>query len=175
MVTSSTGTRNNSPRWRPAMRCPRSSHSVTIEYRWSDTQNDRLPALAADLVRRQVAVLAAVGDGPSVVRAVQAITTTLPIVSAAVSADTALTRPGGNVTGATGFGELGGMAGKKLGLLHELVPRATTIAALAIPAATPSSREDMLEAARVLAITGQDLLTLSCVHVVAIGALRGLL
>src|SRR6516162_8638362 len=63
--------------------------NVTIEYRWSDTQDDRLPALAADLVRRQVAVVAAAGDAQSVVRAVQAITTTLPIVSAAVSPDTA--------------------------------------------------------------------------------------
>src|SRR5215468_1409725 len=56
--------------------------NVTIEYRWSDTQDDRLPALAADLVRRQAAVVAAVGEAPSVVRAVQAITTTIPIVSA---------------------------------------------------------------------------------------------
>src|SRR6516164_6044129 len=57
--------------------------NVTIEYRWSDTQDDRLPALAADLVRRQVAVLVAAGATYSVVRAVQTITTTIPIVSAA--------------------------------------------------------------------------------------------
>src|SRR5215470_708326 len=61
--------------------------NVTIEYRWSDTQNDRLPALAADLVRRQAAVITAVGNSISVVRAVQAITTTIPIVSAAVTSD----------------------------------------------------------------------------------------
>src|SRR5215470_5817517 len=67
--------------------------NVTIEYRWSDTQDDRLPALAADLVRRQVAVLVAVGGATSVVRAVQAITTTIPFVSAAVSPDTELRRP----------------------------------------------------------------------------------
>ena len=66
--------------------------NVTIEYRWSDTQDDRLPALAADLVRRQVAVLAAAGDTGLVVRAVQAITTTLPIVSAAVTSDFAFRR-----------------------------------------------------------------------------------
>jgi putative ABC transport system substrate-binding protein len=126
--------------------------NVTIEYRWSDTQDDRLPALAADLVRRQVAVLVAAGNTPSVVQAVQAITTTLPIVSAAVSPDTDLRRPGGNVTGATGFAELGELGGKRIGLLHELVPRATTIAVLATPGTTPSSRENAQEAARVLGL-----------------------
>src|SRR5262249_29234061 len=126
--------------------------NVTIEYRWSDTQDDRLPALAADLVRRQVAVLVAAGLTPSLVQAVQSITTTIPIVSAAVSADTELRRPGGNVTGAIGFGPLGGLGGKSIGLLHELVPRATRIAVLAIPEATPSSKENVQEAARVLGL-----------------------
>ena len=85
--------------------------NVTIEYRWSDTQDDRLPALAADLVRRQVAVVAAAGATYSVVRAVQAITTTIPIVSAAVSRDIVFRRPGGNVTGVYAvFAELGGKA-----------------------------------------------------------------
>src|SRR6516164_3042663 len=59
--------------------------NVTIEYRWSDTQDGRLPALAADLVRRQVAVIAAAGNTGAVVGAVQSITMTIPIVSAAVS------------------------------------------------------------------------------------------
>ena len=99
--------------------------NVTIEYRWVDTQFDRLPALAADLVRRQVAVLVAVGAAPLVVRAVQSITTTLPIVSAAVSRDTVFRRPGGNVTGLYGvFADLGG---KRIGLLHDLLPRATRL------------------------------------------------
>jgi hypothetical protein len=67
------------------------------------------------------------------VRAVQAITTTIPIVSAAVSSDIVFTRPGGNVTGVyAAFGDLGG---KRIGLLHELLPRATTIAVLTIPSA----------------------------------------
>ena len=103
--------------------------NVTIEYRWSDAQDDRLPALAADLVRRQVAVVAAAGAAILVVRAVRAITTALPIVSAAVSpTTTAFRRPGGNVTGVYAvFGDLGG---KRLGLLHDLLPRATTIAVL---------------------------------------------
>jgi putative ABC transport system substrate-binding protein len=56
--------------------------NVTIEYRWSDTQDDQLPAVAADLLRRQVAVLVAAGVATSVMRA---ITTTIPIVSAAVT------------------------------------------------------------------------------------------
>jgi putative ABC transport system substrate-binding protein len=104
--------------------------NVTIEYRWSDTQHDRLPALAADLVHRQVAVIAAVGEAGLGVRAVQAITTTIPIVSATLSAspDIAFRRPGGNVTGVyPAFVELGG---KRIGLLHDLLPRATTIAVL---------------------------------------------
>ena len=82
--------------------------NVTIEYRWSDTQDDRLPALAADLVQRQAAVIAAVGGTPLVVRAVQAITTMIPIVSAAVSRDIVFRRPGGNLTGVYAvFGDVG--------------------------------------------------------------------
>jgi putative ABC transport system substrate-binding protein len=121
--------------------------NVTIEYRWSDTQDGRLPALAADLVRRQVAVIAAAGNTGAVVGAVQSITPTIPIVSVAVASDFAFRRPGGNVTGVYGvFADLGG---KRLGLLHDLLPRATTIAVLA----TGSSREaDVQEAARVLGL-----------------------
>jgi putative ABC transport system substrate-binding protein len=86
--------------------------SVTIEYRWSDAQDDRLSALAADLIQRQVAVIGAVGGTASGVRAVQAITTMIPIVSAAVSPDgVSFRRPRGNVTGVYAcFGELGGSA-----------------------------------------------------------------
>ena len=120
---------------------------MTIEYRWSDAQDDRLPALAADFVRRQVAVFAVAGNTGRLVRAVQAITTMLPIVSAAVPADFAFSRPGGNVTGVYSlFGDLGG---KRIGLLHDLLPRATTIAVLAVPGAP---REDSQEAARVLGL-----------------------
>jgi putative tryptophan/tyrosine transport system substrate-binding protein len=122
--------------------------NVTILYRWSDTQHDRLPALAADLVHRQVAVIAAAGEAGLGVRAVQAITTTIPIVSANASPDMAFTRPGGNVTGVYPlFGELGG---KRIGLLRDLLPRATTIAVLT----GGSSREDTnaREAARVLGL-----------------------
>jgi putative ABC transport system substrate-binding protein len=114
--------------------------NVTIAYRWSDTQDDRLPALAADLVRRQVAVIAAAGNAPVVVRAVQAITTTIPIVSAAVTpSGVAFNRPGSNTTGVYAvFSDLGG---KRIELLHDLLPRATTIAVLL----QSSSRERITE------------------------------
>src|SRR5262245_19140286 len=124
--------------------------NVTIEYRWSDTQDDRLPALAADLVRRQVAVLAAAGATGLVVRAVQAITMTIPIVSAAVPLNTDFRRPGGNVTGA--YGVFGDLVGKRIGLLHELLPRATTIAVLTTPSGASLQGTDALEAARALGL-----------------------
>jgi putative ABC transport system substrate-binding protein len=125
--------------------------NVTIEYRWSDTQEDQLPVLAADLVRRQVAVLVAVGGTTSVVRAVQAITTTIPFVSATVSSDIAFNRPGGNVTGV--YGIFAVMGGKRIGLLHDVLPRATTIAVLMTPAGASSrDRTDAQEAARVLGL-----------------------
>ena len=123
---------------------------MTIEYRWSDAQDDRLPALAADLVQRQAAVIAAVGGTALGVRAVQAITTTIPIVSAAVPPDSvSFRRPGGNVTGAYGFaGELGG---KRIGLLRDLLPRATTIAVLTTIGASEEVT-DVQKAARVLGL-----------------------
>jgi putative ABC transport system substrate-binding protein len=123
--------------------------NVTIEYRWSDTQDDRLPALAADLVRRQVAVVAAAGSTSAVVRAIQGITTTIPIVSAAVSPDiVAFRRPGGNVTGTWGFfGELGG---KRIGLLRDLLPRAATVAVLT----TIGASEEVTDAQKAAQVLG---------------------
>ena len=106
--------------------------SVTIEYRWAQDQYDRLPDLAADLVRRHVLVIVAT-DTPSAIAA-KAATATLPIVFAS-GADpikeglvTSLNRPGGNVTG-VGFmsGELGA---KQLGLLQRLLPGAVRFAVL---------------------------------------------
>src|SRR5262249_13270277 len=108
--------------------------NVFIEYRWAEGHYDRLPNLAADLVRRQVAVIFA--NGPAVVAA-KAATTTIPIVfatardSAEVGIVAGLNRPGGNLTGATSL--LGEIGPKRLGLMHELVPTATAFAALINP------------------------------------------
>src|SRR5262249_51445948 len=109
--------------------------SVTIEYRWAEGQYDRLPALAADLVGKQVALIVA-GDGPSALAA-KAATTTIPIVFSTgiepvqVGLVTSLSRPGGNLTG---FNLIAGpLQAKQLGLLHELVPAAKTIAVLINP------------------------------------------
>ena len=108
--------------------------NVTIEYRWAEGHNDRLPALAADLVRRQVTVIA--GNSQATVAA-KAATSTIPIVFM-TSADpvqvgfvASLSRPGGNLTGVASLGTETNR--KRLQLLHELLPNAGTIAALVNP------------------------------------------
>jgi putative ABC transport system substrate-binding protein len=109
--------------------------NVAIETRWAEGQYDRLPALAADLVRRQAAVI--FGGGPPAALAAKAATTTIPIVFT-VGVDpvssglvASLNRPGGNVTGVAIL--TGQLAAKLLGLLRELVPNAAVVAVLVNP------------------------------------------
>jgi putative ABC transport system substrate-binding protein len=110
--------------------------NVAIEYRWANAQFDRLPGLAADLVRRQVAVIAATGNVPTVLAAKEA-TTTIPIVFN-IGVDpikaglvNALNKPGGNITGVTSVNNQLGT--KWVGLMHQLLPNATRFAVLADP------------------------------------------
>jgi putative tryptophan/tyrosine transport system substrate-binding protein len=118
--------------------------NLTVEYRFAEGHEDRLPALAADLVRRGVKAIAGV-DSTAGVLAAKAATASIPIVFA-IGGDPvknrlvdSLNHPGGNVTGVTSMGnELGP---KRLGLLHDLLPNVTTIAALINPS-NPNSGAD---------------------------------
>ena len=136
--------------------------NVTIKYQFAENQYDRLPALAADLVDRKVAVIAATGGGNSLLAA-KASTTTIPIVFLTGGDPVqegyvaSLNRPGGNITGISWFGTQ--LSAKGLGLLHELLPNATVIALLTNPKLPESARatSDAQEAARTL---GHQLLVL---------------
>ena len=134
------------------------SQNVTVEYHWLAGQFDRLPVLMADLAHRRVAVIATPA-GILASQAAKAATTTIPIVFS-VGEDPvklglvdSLARPGGNATGINIFNTE--ITAKRLGLLHELVPKASRIAVLVNPANAPiaeTTLQDIPEAARALGL-----------------------
>jgi len=137
--------------------------NVAIEYRWAENQTDRLPAMAAELVRRQVAVIAAAGS-PLAILAAKDATKTIPIVfgigqdPVRLGLVASLARPGGNLTG-NGFFNTD-LTAKRLGLLRELVPTATRVAVLVNPANTSNTEitlRDVEAAARATGIQIQVL------------------
>jgi putative tryptophan/tyrosine transport system substrate-binding protein len=132
--------------------------NVTIEYRWADGHNDRLPALAADLVGRHVSVIAVPASTPGALAA-KAATTTIPIVfyigldPVELGLVASLHRPGSNITGVTGWNVTVGP--KRLELLHEVVPTATALALLVNPTSPELAEADSKEqqsAARLLGV-----------------------
>jgi ABC-type uncharacterized transport system substrate-binding protein len=130
--------------------------NVTIEYRWAEGHYDRLPGLAADLVRRQVVVVAATGTPAAL--AAKAATATIPIVFETAGDPirlglvTSLNRPGRNITGVTQLSSE--LLSKRLGLLHDVLPTASVIGLLVNPSdpRAESQASDMQEAARALGL-----------------------
>jgi putative tryptophan/tyrosine transport system substrate-binding protein len=137
--------------------------NVTVEYYWLESPYDRLPALIADLVRRQVAVIATIGT-PQIALAAKAATTTIPIVfgegidPVQLGLVASFARPGGNATGVNFLNQE--TTAKRLRLLHELVPKAVRVAVLVNPAnpnVAKGTLRDVQEAASAIGLNIQIL------------------
>jgi putative ABC transport system substrate-binding protein len=130
--------------------------NVAVEYRWAQTQNDRLPSLAAELVQHQVAAIAAAGTSSAL--AARAATTKIPIIFStaadpvAIGLVASLNRPGGNITGVTNLGTE--LVQKQVEMLHQMLPKATIVAALVNPTFpdSKSQSKDLEAAARKLGL-----------------------
>jgi len=138
-------------------------HNVAIEYRWAEGQYDRMPALVADLLRRQAAALAVTGS-TAAVQAANAATQTIPIVFA-IGADpvkfglvASLNRPGGNVTGVSFLVNL--LVAKQLEVLHELIP-ATAIVGFLVNPNNPNAESDTNNARLAADTLGRKLVVVS--------------
>jgi ABC-type uncharacterized transport system substrate-binding protein len=135
--------------------------NVTVEYHWMEGQYNRVPALVADLVRRQVAVIASPGF-PSGALAAKAATATIPIVFGVgddpvkLGLVASLARPSGNVTGINFF--VHEIVSKRLGLLRELIPKAARIAVLVNPGNAAAAEATLKEAREVAPTLGMQIL-----------------
>jgi len=146
--------------------------NVTVEYYWLEGQYDRLPALMADLVRRQVAVIAAPGTGLAL--AAKAATATIPIVFSVgddpvrLGLVASLARPGGNATGINFF--VNEVTAKRLRLLHDLVPKAVRIAVLLNPANATVAESTLREAQKAAPTIGLQIQILNASTIAEIDA-----
>jgi putative ABC transport system substrate-binding protein len=146
--------------------------NVMVEYHWLEGQYDRLPALMADLVRRQVAVIAASGNLPAL--AAKAATATIPIVFGVgddpirLGLVATLNRPGGNLTGINFINAE--LTAKRLRLLHDLVPKAVRVAVLLNPANVTSEERTLREVQEAAATIGLQIQILNAMTIGEIDA-----